>query len=227
MSTWSFTVQRIDGGVYGSGDDRDRSTQGAGHGDWDRCEREGGGPGPVRAERDQLDRLLAWARSWSERTWAVEGAAGLGHLLAQQLLAAGERVSDLPPKLAAKARLLSDGIPTSTTPTMVARCRWPGCPRRRCARAERDDCSAVMGMWSQRYWDLVAARTQVVCRLHALLYELIQGGFPGVLRARQAAKVLEDIQPDSPMGAARLALAQQLLADLIRIDEQRRRPRRR
>src|SRR6185437_4373041 len=40
----------------------------------------------VRASAAQAGRLLAWAAAWPERTWAVEGAGGLGHLLAQQLL---------------------------------------------------------------------------------------------------------------------------------------------
>jgi hypothetical protein len=56
----------------------------------------------VQACPSQAETLLAWAAPWPERTWAVEGAAGLGHLLAQQLVAAGERVLDVPPKLAAR-----------------------------------------------------------------------------------------------------------------------------
>jgi hypothetical protein len=44
----------------------------------------------VTACRSQATQLVAWAQAWPERTWAVEGAAGLGHLLAQQLVAAGE-----------------------------------------------------------------------------------------------------------------------------------------
>src|SRR6478736_3667812 len=63
----------------------------------------------VRASAAQAERLLAWAASWPQRTWAVEGAAGLGHLLAQQLLSAGERVLDVQPKLAARVRLLVTG----------------------------------------------------------------------------------------------------------------------
>ena len=63
----------------------------------------------VRASESQAERLLAWAQAWPERTWAVEGAGGVGHLLAQQLLAAGERVLDVPPKLAARVRLLATG----------------------------------------------------------------------------------------------------------------------
>lgn len=39
----------------------------------------------------------------------MEGAGGLGHLLAQQLLAAGEQVLDIQPKLGSRVRLLSSG----------------------------------------------------------------------------------------------------------------------
>src|SRR6266581_8252062 len=60
----------------------------------------------VDACPSQAGTLLGWAAAWPQRTWAVEGAAGLGHLLAQQLVAAGEQVLDVPPKLAARVRLL-------------------------------------------------------------------------------------------------------------------------
>src|SRR5437763_17008330 len=63
----------------------------------------------VRASAVQAERLLAWAQAWPDRSWAVEGAGGAGHLLAQQLLSAGERVLDVPPKLAARVRLLATG----------------------------------------------------------------------------------------------------------------------
>src|SRR5690348_16258637 len=63
----------------------------------------------VNACPSQAEQLLAWAAAWPARAWAVEGAAGLGHLLAQQLAAAGERVLDVPPKLAARVRLLQAG----------------------------------------------------------------------------------------------------------------------
>jgi hypothetical protein len=63
----------------------------------------------VRASAAQARQLVAWAADWPERTWAVEGAGGLGHLLAQQLVAAGERVLDVQPKLGARVRLLTAG----------------------------------------------------------------------------------------------------------------------
>ena len=56
----------------------------------------------VCACADQAGKLVVWAAAWPERTWAVEGAGGLGRLLAQQLVAAGERVLDVQPKLASR-----------------------------------------------------------------------------------------------------------------------------
>jgi hypothetical protein len=79
----------------------------------------------VRASAGQAQQLVEWAAAWPERTWAVEGAAGLGHLLAQQLVAAGERVLDVQPKLAARVRLLASGDTNKTDPN-DARCRGRG-----------------------------------------------------------------------------------------------------
>ena len=70
----------------------------------------------VRASAVQAQKLITWAAAWAERTWAVEGAGGLGHLLAQQLVAAGERVLDVQPKLAARVRLLQAGDTNKNDP---------------------------------------------------------------------------------------------------------------
>jgi hypothetical protein len=40
----------------------------------------------VRASAAQAGRLVAWAAAWPERTWAVEGTGGLGHLLSPQVI---------------------------------------------------------------------------------------------------------------------------------------------
>ncbi len=76
----------------------------------------------VRACAVQAGRLLEWAAAWPERAWAVEGADGVGHLLAQQLLAAGERVLDVPPKLSARVRLLATGNTNKNDPNDARRC---------------------------------------------------------------------------------------------------------
>ena len=78
------------------------------------------------AERCQTPRLLAWAEPLgTERTWAVESAGGLGRLLAQQLLAAGEHVVDVPPTLAARVRLLGSTKASKNDPNdALATYRW-------------------------------------------------------------------------------------------------------
>jgi transposase len=84
----------------------------------------------VRACPDQAGKLVTWAQAWPERTWAVEGAAGLGRLLARQLVSAGERVLDVQPKPAARVRLLQPGTLARATPAMPCRWRWRRCDRR-------------------------------------------------------------------------------------------------
>jgi transposase len=70
----------------------------------------------VAASASQAARLVTWAADSPDRIWAVEGAGGLGHLLAQQLVAAGEQVVDVQPKLGARVRLLSTGTSNKNDP---------------------------------------------------------------------------------------------------------------
>src|SRR4249920_2860703 len=121
----------------------------------------------VRACAAQAEQLLAWAVAWPERSWAVEGAGGLGRLLAQQLVAAGERVLDVPPKLASRVRLLQAGDTNKNDPN-DARSVAVAALRSTARREVRpDDHTAVLKVWSKRHRDLGRTRTQVACRLHA------------------------------------------------------------
>jgi transposase len=172
----------------------------------------------VRACAVQAERLLEWAAAWPARTWAVEGAGGLGHLLAQQLLSAGERVLDVPPKLGARVRLLAAGDvnkndPNDARSVAVAALRSPGV-----REVRPDDHAAVLKIWSKRYRDLGRSRTQVVCRLHAVLCELVPGGISKAITAGQAAQVLGSITPPDAVAAARCELAAAFLDDLRGID---------
>ena len=78
---------------------------------------------------------MAWAEPLgTQRSWAVESAGGLGKLLAQQLLEAGEHVVDVPPTLAARVRLLgrtkaSKNDPNDALATAIAGCGIAGCGR--------------------------------------------------------------------------------------------------
>jgi transposase len=176
----------------------------------------------VRASAAQAQRLLAWAAAWPERTWAIEGAAGLGHLLAQQLLAAGERVLDVQPKLGARVRLLAAGAVNKNDPNdarSVAVAALRSASRR---EAAADDHAAVLKVWSKRHRDLGRSRTQVACRLHAVLCELIPGGVSKRITAAHGAGLLEALTPSGAVEAARCELAAAFVEDLRRIDAQMR-----
>jgi transposase len=53
----------------------------------------------VRATLRQVDQLLPWAEPFEKRTWAIESVGGIGYLLAQQLVAQGEEVLNVPATL--------------------------------------------------------------------------------------------------------------------------------
>jgi transposase len=174
----------------------------------------------VRASAAQAGRLVAWAASWPERTWAVEGAGGLGYLLAQQLVAAGERVLDVQPRLGARVRLLATGAtskndPNDARPVAIAALR-SAAPRQVAA----ENHAAVLKVWSKRHRDLGRTRTQVACRLRAAGCELIPGGIAKEIVAAQAAHVLEGIEPSGAVEVARCELAAEFPGDLRRIDAQ-------
>jgi transposase len=176
----------------------------------------------VRACTAQAERLVAWAVAWPERTWAVEGAAGLGHLLSQQLLAAGERVLDVQPKLGARVRLLAAGAvnkndPNDARSVAIAALRSPS--RR---EVQADDHGAVLKVWSKRHRDLGRTRTQVACRLHAVLCDLVPGGVSKEITAGHAAQLLEAITPSGAVETARCELAAEFPEDLRRVDAQMR-----
>jgi transposase len=174
----------------------------------------------VRSGPKQLERLRAWAERFPERTWAVENATGLGYLLAQQLVATGERVLDVQPKLAARVRLLATESTNKNDPhdalsVAVAALR-SSAPK----EVGVESHAAVMKLWAKRHKNLSSSRTQVACRLHAVLCDLVAGGVPDEIHAGRAAELLADVEPDSAVAAARVELAHELLDDLRRVDHQ-------
>lgn len=176
----------------------------------------------VRSGAKQVEHLLSWAAQFTQRTWAVEGAGGLGYLLAQQLVAAGERVVDVQPKLAARVRLLSIAATNKNDPNdarsvAIAALRAPN-P----VEVHGEDHTAVMKVWAKRHRDLGRHRTRLACRLHAVLCELIPGGYSGEISATRAGKLLDEFEANGAVATARYELGLELLADLRRIDEQMR-----
>src|SRR6202167_2821094 len=108
----------------------------------------------VRASAGQAGKLTGWAAAWPERTWAVEGAAGLGRLLAQQLVAARERVLDVQPKLASRVRLLQAGDTNKNDPNDALSVAVTALRSRTCREVIADDYPAVLKVWSKRHRDL-------------------------------------------------------------------------
>jgi len=176
----------------------------------------------VRATRHQVDQLLGWAAGFEERTWAIESVGGLGYLLAQQLVNAGEQVLDVPATLAARVRVLSTGRSNKNDPNdahsvAVAALRAP-----RLASVARAEHSGVLRLLAKRNTDLGRARNRTACRLHALLAELVAGGISKEINASGAERLLAGVDPTSPVERARHALALEHLDDLRRLDTQMR-----
>lgn len=174
----------------------------------------------VRASADQAGHLLGWAAEWPERTWAVEGATGLGHLLAQQLLAAGERVLDVQPKLASRVRLLEAGDVNKNDPNDARSVAVAALRSRACREVAADDHSAVLRMRSRRHQDLGHSRNQAACRLHAVLCDLVPGGLAKEITAAQAAALIGQAAAADPVSLARRDLAAEMLGDLRHLDTQ-------
>ena len=86
-----------------------------------------------------------------------------------------------------------------------------------------EDHAAVLKLWSKRRRDLGSLRTQVVCRLHSVLCDLVPGGhLKKEMTATQASRALAALEPAGAVQAARYELAMDFLADLRRIDTQMR-----
>ena len=174
----------------------------------------------VRASRSQVEQLLAWAEPYHARVWAVEGADGMGYLLAQQLVASGEHVVNVPATLAARTRVLGSGRSSKTDPNdalsvAVTALRTAGLrqvgPVGHCE---------VLRVLAKRNTDIGDHRTRVVCRMHALLLELDAGGIAKEINASDVDAFLAALTPTTPAAQVRFDLAVELLDDIRRLDAQ-------
>ena len=169
----------------------------------------------VDADRHQRARLLAWAAPFSPRTWAIEGATGMGALLAQQLVAAGEHVVDVPPKLSSRVRLLERGKIDKTDPNdarSAAIVAWHN-PLLNVVTG-LDEHRVVLRLLADRDHQITANRTRTICRLHALLCLLIEGGTGRLLTVAKAEQLLASIHIGDAVSAERVAAANELLDEI-------------
>jgi transposase len=151
--------------------------------------------------------------------WAVEGCAGIGRHIAQRLIADGETVVDVPPKLSARVRVFGTGQGRKTDPAdahsiAVAGLRSPGL-----RQVLADDTTVALRLLADRRDELGAARTQLVSRIHRLLLELIPGGAKKYLTHAQAAYLLRTMpEPVGVVQTTRHQLATELVEELTTID---------
>ncbi|WP_395695415.1 IS110 family transposase [Nocardioides sp.] len=173
---------------------------------------------PIRAVVDKATPavLLAWAAQWPQRQWAVEGASGLGRSIAQQLVAAGETVLDVPAKLAARARLLGSSNARKTDVADATSVAAVALHNRRLNRVQLEDHTTVMRLLTERREDLVAEHTRWINRLHVLLRDLHPGGAPVRLDTADATELLAKIRPVTDADRQRKQIARDIVRDLKR-----------
>jgi len=172
----------------------------------------------VRADRRQRDRLLGWAAAFEPRLWAVEGATGVGALLAQQLVGVGETVVDVPPALSARVRLLDAGRKDKTDVHDARSAAIVALRHRNLRTVAVEDHRQVLRLLARRHHQLVAGRTRAICRLHAVLAEMIEGGLSRNLSAKRAALELRKFRPVDAIGIERKQIAVEFLDEVRRHD---------
>ena len=172
----------------------------------------------VCADRRQRDRLLRWAAPFEPRLWAVEGATGHGALLAQQLVASGERVVDVPAALSARARLLDSGCKDKTDAHDARSAAIVALRHRNLRTVALEDHRQVLRLLARRHHQLIAARTRAICRLHAVLAEMVEGGLSKSLSAKRASVELRRLRPGDAIGIERKRIAVEFLEEVRRVD---------
>jgi transposase len=162
--------------------------------------------------------MRSYARTFGHRLWAVEGANGTGRPLAQRLVEDGERVLDVPAKLAARVRLFDTGHNRKTDALdahsiAVVAVRTTGL---RVVSADGE--LEALRMLADRRDELSRLRVQTVNRLQRLMGELIPGKKKRDLSAAQAKKMLSSVRPRNIAGKTRRRMAVEELADLVAVD---------
>jgi transposase len=126
----------------------------------------------------------------------------------------GETVVDVPAALSARARLLDSGR-NDKTDSHDARSAAIVALRHRNLRAVAlEDHRQVLRLLAHRYHQLGAGRTRAICRLHAVLCVMIEGGLPRNLSAERASIALRKLRPVDAVGTERKRLAVEFLNEV-------------
>jgi transposase len=161
--------------------------------------------------------MLSAAKRFPERTWAVEGCSGIGRHIANRLLADGETVVDVPPKLSARTRMFATGQGRKTDATDAHSVALVGTRMSGLRPVVDDEQLVVLRILVDRRRSLGEDHTRMVSQLHQLLLELIPGGAKKDLSAAQAKVLLATVRPRDVAGKTRRRVAAELISDLERI----------
>lgn len=163
--------------------------------------------------------MLGYVRQqWPHHQWAIEGAHGVGRPLAQRLLADGERVVDVPAKLAARVRVFDTGNARKTDATDAHAIAATALRTPDLRALSFDEELLALRLLADRRDELSARRVQTVNRLHRLLPELIPGGAGKDLTATKAKRLIATVKPRSMVGKTTRRMAVEELADLVATD---------
>jgi transposase len=175
--------------------------------------------GRYGTDTDGYQQMLAVGRRFPDRVWAVEGCAGIGRHIAQRLVADGETVLDVPPKLSARVRVFDTGQGRKTDPVDAHSVAVAGLRSAGIRQIAADDVTVALRLLVDRRDELGRARTEVVSRIHVLLLELIPGGAKKFLTRGQASYLLRSApEPVGIVAQTRSNLARELIEDLTVID---------
>ncbi len=161
--------------------------------------------------------MLDSVAPWPDRVWAIEGCNGIGRHIAHRLIADGEEVVDVAPKLSARARVFATGQGRKTDATDAHSVALVGTRMTGLRPVVADEQLEVLRLLVDRRRSLGEEHTRKVARLHALLLELIPGGAKVFLSAAQARKLLASVRPRDVVGKTRKRVAAELVADLEKI----------
>jgi transposase len=176
------------------------------------------GQGRFATDKAGFAAMRRYARAWPERTWAVEGANGVGRPLAQRLLAAGERVVDVPAKLAARVRLFDTGHNRKTDAHDAHSIAMVAVRTTGLRVLTLDPELEALRMLVERRESLSRRRIQTVDRLQALLAELLPGQAKKNLTTGQAKRMLASVRPRDVAGKTRRRIAAEELAELVAVE---------
>src|SRR4051794_40971210 len=134
------------------------------------------GAGWFGTDRGGYAAMLRYAKQWPDRAWAIEGCAGIGKQIAVRLLADGEQVVDVPPKLSARTRVFATGQGRKTDATDAHSVALVGVRMAGLRPVVDDEQLTVLRVLADRRRSLGEDHTRTVSQLHHLLLELVPGG---------------------------------------------------